>query len=495
MTEPYTGLLPTPLANLAPYVQDGILGSMFYGEMVRSRRMLHFFAAEPSYIRRYPGQVGQLMYLTRDARHRPDPNPSQPGVNPTPSTHVAEQFRVRPQMYDGKIWLDKLTNFLASGDRAEREIKNFIKTNAAQKIDRVAARASYGTYNGGHTLATTSAGPSTALVVASINGFTETIDANGQVQPVSVANPKWININGTMRQITAAVAADPANSPFGTGTLTLAVAHTWTANDYVIAQDAPSVIYSGGGFSVDAISAADTLTYDDIIRAVSQLRANGCEPFADGLYRCMLSPEQEGQLLRDPKIESYVSERGLSESMDPEVREATIAIAAGVRFMRCNQVPDRLTALDMPAAPGGIESGVRGSAELSREIWAEVSNLNGIEIGRVMIYGREAGELHYIPTGELEPEGGMLSMELPSAQVQASGDGIFIWPQPWIRFLFGKPLDDHQLRTPLTWVSFLDTVVPSDFYGGRTAFADLSTVGGRNPRYKRAVTILHARNS
>lgn len=494
MTEPYTGLLPTPLAGLAPYVQDGILGQLFYDEMIRNRRMLHFFTADPSAVRRYEGGLGERKFLTRDARHRPGIDPSQPGVNPTASTHGAEQFLVQPQMYDGKIFLDSLVNFLAAGNRRQREVKNFIKTNCAQKVDRVAARASYGTYNGGHTVAINAGAPSTTLQVASINGFTESIDANGQVQPVSVANPKFININGAIASVVGAVPAAQATSPFGAGTLTLAAAGaTFAIGDYVIAQDAPIVLYSGNGNSVDAISAADTLTYAIILKAVGQLRSNGAEPFDDGLFRAMLSPEQEEQLLSDPKVESSLAQRGLSESVDPEIAEATIVTAGGVRFMRCNQVPDRFSAADLPSTPGGLETGSRTNAALSREIWSEVINGAGVDIGRVLIYGREGGELHYLPIGEFDQPGGMLSTPMsPEAVVSANADGISILPMPWLRFLFGKPLDDHQLRTPLTWVSFFDTVVPSDFLGGRTASADLSTLGGRNARYKRAVTIVHA---
>ena len=493
MTEPYNGLLPAPLASLAPYVQDGILGQLFYSEMIRSRRMLHFFTADPGSVREFQGGQGETKFLTRDARHRPGIDPSKPGVDPTPSTHGAEQFLVRPQQYDDLIYLDSLVNFLARGNRTQREVKNFIATNTAQKLDRVAARSSYGTYNGGHTVAINAGAPSTTLRVASINGFTEIIDANGQIQAVSVANPKYINVNGVIAQVVGVAADAPLTSAFGAGTLTLAAAANFAIGDPIIAQDAPLVRYSGGGTSVDAISAADVLTYADILRAVGQLRGNGAEPFEDGLFRAMLSPEQEEQLLSDPKVESQLSSRGLSESMDPEIVEATIVIAGGVRFMRCNQVPDRLSALDLPATPGGLETGSRTNAALSREIWAEVTNGASIDIGRVMIYGREAGELHYLPIGQFEQPGGMLSSPMDaSSQVQASADGIAIWPMPYVRFLFGKPLDTHQLRTPLSWLAFLDTVVPSDFLGGRTANADLSSLGGRNPRYKRAVTIVHA---
>lgn len=489
MTEPYIGLLPSPLASLAPYIQDGIIGSMFYAALVTDQSMLRFFTEDADAVRLFPGKTGQTMFLTRDAEHNVDPNPSQPGVDPTASTHTGEQFRVQPQQYDAMIWLDQLVNFLAAGNRSQREIKNFIATNAAKKLDRVGARAAYGTYSGGHTNASAAGVATTALPVASINGFTETIDTNGQIQPVSVANPKWINIAGTMRQITAAVPTDAVNSPFGAGTLTLSAVHTWSQHDYVIASDAPMVLYAGGGNSVDAISAADTLALPQILNAVSELRNQGVPSYPDGLYRAFLSPAQENQLLNDPKIESLTAQRGLEMSVDPEVQKATIIIAGGVRFMRCNSVPDSDTAANMT---NGLETGVRASAALSREIWAETRNKDGVEVKRLLIYGMGGGELHYVDTEMLVPESGMLSAIDSPAKYAVGSMGIMVWPQPWMRLLVGKPTDVHQLRVPFSFLSILDTVCPSDFRGGYTRNRDLSTVGGRNPRYKRAVTIIHS---
>lgn len=488
MTEQYLGLVPTPLAGLAPYLEDGVLADIFLKALTPHQRMLLFFTSDPMGVRQYPPGTGQKVMKTREAEHYPGVDPSLPGTNPTPSTHKAEQFWVQPQQYDGMIQIDRLTNYLAAGDRRMREIQNFIKTHAAKKIDNVAGRASYATYNGGHSIVLNTSGGTTSLRVSCINGFTHLIDANGELQPVSTANPKFINHNGTIRQITAAVADDAVNSAFGPGTLTLSIAAAVNAGEYVIAQDAPTLIYAGKGFDVDAIGAADTLTYDDIDRATQELRSQNVEPFSDGYYRAFVNSKQEGQLLADPTVRALTSHRGLSQSPDPEIENATIVIAAGVRFIRCNPIPDG----DHAANLGLTQTGHRSNAIISKQIWAETTNGDGISIGRVMIFGDKCGELHYIPA-DLDPEAAMVSSLVSPAQFSVSPEGIMVWPQPWIRFLLSPSTSDvHRNKIEFSFLAYLDTVCPSDFYGGYTANRDLSVVAGRNPRFKRAVTIVHA---
>lgn len=492
MTIPNINLLPSPLGQLAPYIQDGILSDMYKVAMMSEQRMGDFFVASGP-ARLFPGQVGQTLFQSRPAEHRPKINPSQPGSNPTPSTHKGEVYRVQPRQYDGKINLDQLVNWLASGPRGMMEMSLQAK-NAASHVDRVCARSSYGTYSGGHTVAINSVVAGTNLRVASINGFTELVDSNGQVVPVSSANPKYIVIAGTLATVIAAAADDATNSPFGPGTLTLGAAATWNTGDYVIAKDAPMMIYAGGGNSVDAISASDLPSFSDLGRAVSALRAQGAQPFSDGYFRCMLSPAQENALLIDPEIRAFFTQRGLENSVDPEMKEWTIGVAAGIRFMRCNRVPDRATALETEYTPGtsAHQSGYRTGAELSKEIWAEVVNGSGVEIQRLMIYGRDCGEMHYIPTNQLVPESGMLSSVSAQTQYALGTNGVYLWPQPWMRLLLGKPMDDHQLLVPMTYLALIDPVCPSDFFGGRTANLDLSVLANYNPRYKRAITIVHA---
>lgn len=487
MTEPYLGLLPTPLAELAPYVEDGVIGDMFYDSLTEDQRILQFFTSDPAGVRTFPGQVGQRIAMTRDAEHNPNPEPSVAGSNPTPSTHLAEQFLVKPQQYDGLIYLDSLTNYLAKGNRAMRETNNFVKSNAAKKMDGIAARAAYGTYNGGHTVAINTVVGGTNLRVASINGFTDLVDTNGEVVTVSVAKPKYINLAGTVVQISAAVADDPVNDAFGAGTLTLTANASWSATDYVIAMDAPAVYYAGGGNSVDAISASDTLTYNDVLTVVAELRAQGTRPFSDGLYRAFLDPVQEMTLLKDPKIESNISHRGLSEGIDPEVAKATIVIAAGVRFMRCNTVPDINTATNL----GYTVTGKRTGATFSKQIWAEVANASGVPIKRLLVFGMGCGELHYIPVQSVVPAADMIGSTVTPAMTAASAEGVFVWPQPWLRFKYRvEPGDIHGLKTSLSYLAFLDTVCPSDQYGGYTGKANMATT--RNPRHKRAASVLHA---
>lgn len=492
MTIPAINLLPAPLGGLAPYIQDGILSDMYKVAMMSEQRMLDFFVASAP-ARTFPGNVGQTMYQTRPAEHRPKINPSTPGSNPTPSTHKGEVYAVQPRQYDGKINLDQLVNWLASGPRGMNEMALQAK-NAAAHVDRVGARSSFGTYAGGHTVAINTGVAATNLRVAAINGFTELVDSNGQVVPVSSANPKYIVIAGSLATVIAATADDTVNSPFGPGTLTLGAAASWSTGDYVHAKDAAMHIYAGGGNSVDAISASDLPSFSDITRAVSNLRAQGAQPFADGYFRCMLSPLQENALLQDPQIAAFFTQRGLEASVDPEMKEWTLGVAAGVRFMRCNRVPDRATSLETEYSPGNSanQSGYRTNAELSKEIWAEVVNGSGVEIQRLMIYGRDAGEMHYIPTDQLVPESGLLSSVTAQTRFALGSNGVYIWPQPWMRLLLGKPMDDHQLLVPFTYLSLIHPVCPSDFYGGRTANLDLSVPANYNPRYKRAITIVHA---
>ncbi len=458
MTNP---LLPESLGALSPYVNQGIISDMIRGPLMQGLTMTRFFlGSSPPKI--FPQRVGSKLTVTRDGRYQTDSRSTPAGANAQIRTTGGEQFVIEPEQYDDKIMLDNMTAYLGiEGDSGHvKDMANFARTGAAAKIDKVAAKKSYGVYNAGHTCAIDAGVATTTIHVASINGFTEVLNSNGQIVPVGSGDGvrKYVNIAGTIRYVVAAVADDPDNSEFGPGILTLDSAHTWAANDYVIAQDAPTVIYAGGGFSVDDINGADVLTLASIQEAVEQLRADEIPEMSDGLYHAMVTPRQVTQLLTDPDIKILFNGTTLSSE---EMRMGTIGIAAGVRFIRSNRVPTSIT------AEGELQVGVRSNSALSRQIWAETRNKDGREINRLFIYGDEAGEIHYIPPGA-------------------------VWPQPWIRFHVGLPLGDHELKHQFIFYSVLDMVCPPDQKGGLTAQLDMAVLGNRNPRHKRGVTVVHA---
>lgn len=73
-----------------------------------------------------------------------------------------------------------------------------------------------------------------------------------------------------------------------------------------IVTSGTTVQYAGGKANRDAITIADVLTGDEILRAHARLKNNDIKPFADGTYHAIISPMQEYDFKKDTANNGFV---------------------------------------------------------------------------------------------------------------------------------------------------------------------------------------------
>ena len=324
---------------------------------------------------------------------------------------------------------------------------------------------------GGHAVAETAGAPTTTFEVSTISGFQEQVTATGSVQPVSTANPKVFSINGVAQaaRIVGAVALDPA-FPEGRGTLTVEAAGvTVVTGDAIVASDAPVIVRSGGGTSVDALATTDILTLADIRRAVEEMRNNNVPTHMDGYYHVHLSPSAESQLFSDPEFQN------INESNYGDAPYQMFAIG---KLMGCIFYTNSESPIATTRSVGALQTSRPVSAALARlgkEINAEVINATGVKILRTIITGGGALMEKYIDESEYISAAGVQG-KIGSFQIVNNSLQIMV---DRVRYILRAPQDRKQQQISQTWSWSGDFAVPSDFLGGLTTSRFKRAVGHR----------------
>jgi N4-gp56 family major capsid protein len=99
-----------------------------------------------------------------------------------------------------------------------------------------------------------------------------------------------------------------------------------------------SVVYPGAVASRVTVGASSFLTFAEVRKAVTQLRNNGAEPFADGNYILVVDPSVEADLMADTTFQNTVY-RQADPRMGNENYKGTITKFAGVTVVRSNNIP------------------------------------------------------------------------------------------------------------------------------------------------------------
>jgi hypothetical protein len=400
-------------------------------------------------------------------------------VDPVPAQYTSEVHFVEARPYGNAVDAYLPNDFVAVAKESLEKTRN-LAINAGQTLDRLARASLYRAYLAGNTAATVAAGAGVAQVhVASINGFTEVNSATtGVPVAVSALNPLGCTFGATpavARNCIAAVADDPVNAPLGPGWLTFAAVFGGAGiliREAILADNRSLVIFSGGGNSVDAIGAADTLSMADVINAVGQLR-EGPAPvptFGDGLYHAHLGVSSEGQVIMDPMV------RGLINAVEipPEYRRFVMGEIGGAMFVRNEMCPNWQNSGAMVAT--GLAVGSAVPAQCAPEIGGEVRNGNGINLSYTLIYGQDhCGEFR-VPDGEFRSSNEISTQEaVPS--VSSNGVDINV---AGATFVFRPPIDRLNENNSFAWKMKGDWAVPTD-------------IATQARRYRRGVVICSVR--
>lgn len=466
MSQVALGTILPQLAFLDAIVQDNTLARIFHDALFPE--LLYRMEAVAD---RWDANIGERQIQTRSGLFGVDTDPVDAGADPLPENEAFEQWDVTAQQHGKSTDVNMSVSRTTLASLFLRKAKN-LGLNAGQTLNRIARNRLFSAYVGGHTIAETAGSPITTVEVASITGFQQQL-LDGELQPVSSANPKPFLINGVLDSENV-IAAAPLDSAFpnGRGTLTISGSGAiFAAGDSVTAADAATVIRSGGGSSVDALAATDLLTLANIRQAVATLRRNRVPTHADGYYHCHLDPLTESQLFTDTEF------RQLNESNygDAPYQMFAVGKLLGCIFYTNSESPSDLNTGNLQVSRPVDEA----DARLGKEINAEVINAAGVRVLRTIITGGGAIYEKYVDESEYLSEGGVQGK---IGGFSVINNGIQI-PIERIRYIIRAPQDRYQQQVSQTWSWTGDFGVPSDFLGGLTG-----------ARFKRGVVIESGQN-
>lgn len=465
---PLETILPS-FSFLSAIVQDNTLAREFLDALYphilyRQEAEREFWAA---------GQ-GESAIFTRRGLLAPVTTPIVAGHDPVAETPSWEQYSVLAAQYASTLDVNMPAGW-AQADKSGFYLQHMrtLGLQAGMSLNRIARNKLFTRYCGGHTVATAEGSSSTSLPVASLNGFTHTL-VNGQEVPVG-AGAAALAATLTGVGAVSIVAATPASTsqPFGPGTLTLAASATWSAGAAVLAANRPTIIRSGGGSSVDDLSATDALKVADIREAVSIMERDSVPRHRDGYYHMHVDPKAMAQVYADAEFQNL--SQGELDSLPH--REFVLGKIMGCLVIKNNQAPNVMTSARTGEAGllASQRAGTTSSARLSPEFWAEMRNDTGVGILRTIITGGGSLVERYIDeVAGYMAEPGVLG----TVGAFAVSTENLVVPIEGVRLILRKPLDRLAQLYTQTWSWSGDWGVPGDKLGG---------VGAA--RFKRAIVI------
>lgn len=467
MTMGMPGIVLGMPASVLELNQQGLIEREFYDGLFPTLSFRSEAMAEE-----WEGHTGQEVFQTRPGLLKPRTNPLPPGVDPVPQAVPYEMWVVRLNQYADAIDTHMPTATTSSQNLFFSNIKQ-LGMQAGQSINRIARNELFRPYLGGNTALTAATlTTDTQLQVASINGFIDVVVPGKNVKPanVSTANPLSVTVGvggGAVKANVVGVMQANPDDPFGPGTLLLGaqIGTVFAARTAVISASAPRIVRSGGGSTVDAIGASDTLLLQDVINAVALLRKANVQPHPDGFYHAHISPLAEAQVFADPVFQR------LNQSLPNGMAYTTgfIGHISQVAFYMDNETPDPTNS--------GVRTPTGTQAMYSPDIAAETTNENGIDIGRVILTGQGAIYERYLDESQYVTEAGTVGK---IGTFNITNGGVQILTER-IRLILRAPQDRLQQMVSAAWSITTSFPVPSD-----------STAPSGPERFKRAIIIEHA---
>jgi hypothetical protein len=445
--------------------QKGLLARYFYDGLFPNLAYRAEFPWE-----KWDAQTGQELYETRSGLMSPVVEPLAVGAEPLPQEVPYEQWLVQLNLIASAIDVHMPTSVTSNADLFLNKVKTF-GLQAGQSVNRVARNAMFKAYLSGQSnLISAAVAGDTTLRVASLNGFTTVLNTSvsAKPQPVSPANPLAVTVYNGVTPIAANVIGCNADDPtdaYGPGTLYLQAALGGGGapiRSPIVSVDAPTVIRSSGGLSVDSISASDTLQLQTIINAVAVLRSNNVSPHDDGYYHAHISPIGNAGMFADPVYQR------LNQSLPEGAAYSAgfIGHTSGVMFYLNNEAPNPLNC--------GARTATGTKAYYSREIGAESTNNNGVNIGRIIITGQGMGYEKGFDESQYVSEAGLIGKVGEFDVVQ---NGIAVSAEH-VRLYLRAPLDRLGHYVSAAWSITTAFAMPTDI-----------TAPSGPQRYKRALVV------
>ena len=303
--------------------------------------------------------IGETITKTRTGLLPAITTPMSPAANSdftsglTAQNYAVEQYSLAIAQYPGVLQLNLATARVAIASLFLRNVVT-LGEQAFRSVDVLAQQALFNTYLGGNSRVRVTLGAAGVTIsVDDIRGFQNTLNAAGQVVPISTAFPVNVTVGADVYSLTGS-AADGTNvstAPGGiSGTLTFASAVTvadGTAAQPVVSAVAPYVIRpstSSGNVMASAttgIAAANDynagkITMDMILTAKATMSANGVQPVDEsGMFHFYADPMQIKGLFSDSAFQLLFRGGANTE----EYRKGVVADILGVQLIETNLNP------------------------------------------------------------------------------------------------------------------------------------------------------------
>lgn len=439
-------------------IQELIVQEVLDDRYRESLRHAQVFRALSTAREPWEGRLGEEKIITRNGLLPISTRPRPVGQDPVPqASPPQEQWRVRVDPYNDTKDTHLPTSYVMIQNDFLRDAMA-VMIQAGTTINHLTRNKVYAAYSAGNTYATANS-TGTSVSVASINGFTEVLGANGRIEPVSGARPLAITLGAsTVRYVTAAV-PDDAAYPEGPGTLTLSASATVTSADAVRASTRSLIARAGGATTALGIASGNKLTLALIRSKVALLRSRGVPTFPDGTYHMHLNSTSETQLFEDTEFANLMSGATLDDAV---IRELMIGRVMGVTFIRNEETPNQYntSAYDYVPFDTVVPSGANA----------------GVVIHRPILLGNTGIVEMAVPKDAYKQEGRGLP-KIGNFIVGNSGPYI---DMDGIRVMIGEPKNRLQDTVSQTWAIECGHGIPTDamVYG--------------DDFYKRAVVFEHA---
>lgn len=416
----------------------------------------------------WPANIGDSQIFTGSGLMKKRGRRRQPGIDPQSETYGFEQWAATIGRYDGSTDIHHPTD-VRSIVRLALQKAAILGASSGMTLDAQVRNRLYAAGLSGNTYATTTQGvANVSLPVACLFGFHEA-RKNGTVKYTapSANNPLAITIGSTAAVVVGFAQDNPEpEGIFGSGTLTLQVAKTWTINDPVKSSDASPIVRAGGGASMHSLDASNKLTLSLVRQVVAEMEQNNVPRHEDGYYHCHLSPASEAQLYDDAEWRNIHT--AAYDAMS--YKELIIGVKFGVIFFRNTQSPQAGTVQDTGVGTGfDIDDAFPGGP-------AVLTNKDSVAVHRLLITGREACYEKFSDPDLLVSEVGVTGkvgwFDISLNNIQVVTDRI--------KFIWRAPLNKTQDISDMTWLFDGDWAIRTDSLTGSTA------------RYKRTRVIEHA---
>jgi hypothetical protein len=265
----------------------------------------------------WPAGVGDTQIFSAPGLMPVDARPLTPGDDPEPDTYPTEQWTSQLQQYAKSIDTHMPTSMVAIANLFLRNAHQ-LGMQAAQTLNRIVRNRAYGAALSGWSVITSAVVASATVRVARLNGFTRARNpllVNGsqvRFDYVSSTNPLAVRIFDNAVETSFNVIGftpDVPGDEVGPGTLTLSAAVTnVAARGYIYAVDATGIIRSGGGMSVDALTAnTDIPTLADVRAAVADFWQQNVPEHPDSRFHAHMDPVSQAKIFADAEFQRLLT--------------------------------------------------------------------------------------------------------------------------------------------------------------------------------------------